>query len=205
MLQGEYSDWLPVTSRVPQGSILGPLLFIVYANDMPVCISGESKLALFADDSKLFGPMTSGNSSAVLQPDLNSLYRWSVDSKMSFNTSKCLVLNMSKKWSPTYTNTEYYVGGQCLQVANTTKGLSVTVSSNLSWTTHISYVCKSQQNSWPYQATCKLLYITLVWPQLEYASNLWSPYTAKECVQRRATKFVLNYYGRDLSYKDRCC
>ena len=126
---------------------------------------------------------------------------------------------MSKKRSPTYTNTEYYLGGQCLQVANTTKDLGVTVSSNLSWTTHISYMCAKANRTLGLikrvcgkdivdQETRKLLYITLVRPQLEYASNLLSPYTAKERalienVQRRATKFVLNYYGRDLSYKGR--
>ena len=211
MMEGEFSDWLPVTSGVPQGSILGPLLFIVYANDMPVCLSGESKLALFADDSKLFRPMTCTNSSATLQSDLNSLYQWSVDSKMSFNTSKCLVLHMSKKRSPSYTNTEYYLGGQCLQVANTTKDLGVAVSSNLSWTTHIKQMCAKANRTLGLikrvcgkdivdQETRNLLYTTLVRSQLEYASNLWSPYTVKERalienVQRRATKFVLNYHG----------
>ena len=79
MLEDEFSDWLPLTSRVPQGSILGPLLFIIYANDMPNCSSGKSKLALFADDSKLFRSMSSRSSSATLQSDLNSLFQWSED------------------------------------------------------------------------------------------------------------------------------
>ena len=123
MLEGEFSDWLPVTSGVPQGSILGPLLFIIYANDMPDCSSGESKLALFADDSKLFRSMSSRSSSATLQSDLNSLFQWSENWKMSFNISKCQVLHMSRKRTPTHTHTNYHLGGQDLQVAIATKDL----------------------------------------------------------------------------------
>ena len=219
MLEGEFSDWLPVTSGVPQGSILGPLLFIIYANDMPDCLSGESKLALFADDSKLFRSMSSRSSSATLQSDLNSLFQWSEDWKMSFNISKCQVLHMSRKRTPSHTHTNYHLGGQDLQVAIATKDLGVTVSNNLSWSTHISQMCAKANRTLGLtkrvcgkdivdQETRKLLYITLVRSQLEYASNLWSPYTIKERalienVQRRATKFILNHYSRDISYKDR--
>ena len=141
MLEGEFSDWLPVTSGVPQGSILGPLLFIIYANDMPDCLSGESKLALFADDSKLFRSMSSRSSSATLQSDLNSLFQWNEDWKMSFNISKCQVLHMSRKRTPSHTHTNYHLGGQDLQVAIATKDLGVTVSNNLSWSTHIIQMC----------------------------------------------------------------
>ena len=57
VLEGASSDWLPVTSGVPQGSILGPLLFLVYVNDVPSCIINNSNIALFADDSKLYRAM----------------------------------------------------------------------------------------------------------------------------------------------------
>lgn len=219
VLEGECSDWLPVTSGVPQGSILCPLLFIIYINDMPEYLSGVSKLALFADDSKLYNTLTSTSSCDILQSDLNSLYSWSMDWDMTFNISKCLIMNMSRKRSPRYATLDYHLGGDCLQVATVTKDLGVSISNDLSWADHIHQMCAKANRtlglikrvcgkSIVEQETRKILYITLVRSQLEYASNLWSPYTTQkraliENVQRRATKFILNYSSRDVSYKDR--
>ena len=72
-IEGAFSDWLPVTSGVPQGSILGPLLFLVYANDMPEYLRERTSIALFADDSKLYKPIDS-ESHHLLQSDLTSLH-----------------------------------------------------------------------------------------------------------------------------------
>ena len=74
VLEGAFSDWLPVTSEVPQGSILGPLLFLVFANEMPSYVQHGSSLALFADDSKLYRPIDSVSSPALLQSDLDGLH-----------------------------------------------------------------------------------------------------------------------------------
>ncbi|CAB3993100.1 Hypothetical predicted protein, partial [Paramuricea clavata] len=82
VLDGAFSDWLPVTSGVPQGSILGPLLFVIYVIDMPNYLTSKSNLALFADDSKLYRPITSINSRHELQADLHGLNKWSKDHKI---------------------------------------------------------------------------------------------------------------------------
>ena len=119
----------------------------------------------------------------------------------------------------TNTNTEYHLGRQCLQVATITKDLGVIVSNNLLWNAYINQMCAKANiilslikqvcgNDIVDQETRKLLYITLVRSQLEYASNLWLPYTAKEHalienILRHATKFILNPYDRDITYKDR--
>ncbi len=78
-MDGFYSDWLPVTSGVPQGSILGPLLFLAYVNDAPDYIQQNSSIALYADDSKLFGSIKQQTDYTFLQSDLDSLYHWSQD------------------------------------------------------------------------------------------------------------------------------
>lgn len=98
-------------------------------------ILNESKLASFANDS-----LSSRNSSAPLQPDLNSVHQWSEDWKMVFNIpiAKCL---MSKKRTSSHTNMEYHLGGQYLQVATAANDLGVIVSYNLSWTAHINQMC----------------------------------------------------------------
>ena len=92
VINGEYSDWLEVTSGVPQGSILGPLLFLVYINDMPDYVQYNSTMALFADDSKLYKTIQDSKDSEYLQSDLTRLNLWCNDSDMKFNTSKCKVL-----------------------------------------------------------------------------------------------------------------
>lgn len=215
-LDGTFSDWLPVTSGVPQGSILGPLLFILYANDVPNYIQYNSKIALFADDSKLFRPILNPTSSYNLQSDLKYLHSWSLDWGMEFNKSKCKVISISRKKTSTR-EASYTMDGQPLECVPYITDLGVTVSNDLSWSSHIEgavakanktlglvkRVCKDL----PDQKVRKLLYCALVRPKLEYASSLWSPYTVKhrsliENVQRRATKFILNY-PPDVKYAER--
>lgn len=91
----EASDFLPVTSGVPQGSILGPLLFLVYINDMPGVISGDTSLPLFADDSKCFRLILCQDDGDKLQEDLNKLFEWSRIWGMEFNVKKCKVLRVA--------------------------------------------------------------------------------------------------------------
>ena len=80
VLDGAFSDWLPVTSGVPQGFIIGPLLFLVYANDMPSYPQEGSKIALFDDNSKLYRPIDSVSSHrGSFQLDLDCLQRWSLE------------------------------------------------------------------------------------------------------------------------------
>ena len=221
VLDGAFSDWLPVTSGVPQGFIIGPLLFLVYANDMPSYPQEGSKIALFDDDPKLYRPIDSVSSHrGSLQLDLDCLQRWSLEWNMAFNASKCKVLHMSRK-KPGSTDHEYdyHLHAQPLERVPHTIDLGVTVSSDLTWTKRIEEMCaKANKTLGLIKRVCgraisetdtrKLLYCALVRPRLEYASNVWSPYTAKhrrliENVQRRATKFVLNYPPRETSYTDR--
>ena len=103
VIHGVCSDWLPVTSGVPQGSILGPLLFLVYCNDIPTCIEEYPTLALFADASKLYRTLSSPTSSASLQHDLCNIIRWTTNNQMELNTVKCKALHISRKRSPTHT------------------------------------------------------------------------------------------------------
>ena len=77
MIDNESSDFLPVTSRIPQGSIFGPLLFLIFINDMPNVISKETSLPLFADDSKCFRLILGRDDGDKLQDDLNKLFQWS--------------------------------------------------------------------------------------------------------------------------------
>ena len=91
---GETSPTLPVTSGVPQGSILGPVLFLLYVNDLPDKISSSS-IAAFADDTKIFKRISSITDNIHLQEDLNSLVQWSCSTDLTFNPTKCKVQTIS--------------------------------------------------------------------------------------------------------------
>ena len=96
------SDTLPVVSGVPQGSVLGPLLFLVYVNDIPDCVS-ISSIFMFADDTKLLKVLRSCEDPKLLQEDLASLTGWSGDWKIYLNALKCsqLSFSLTGKDSPT--------------------------------------------------------------------------------------------------------
>ena len=174
--------------------------------------SKRSKLALFADDSKLYLPLVQPNSTYVLQNDLDNLINWS---QMELNHTKCKVLRISRKKTPFQTN--YNINGHIIEQVTNMKDLGVIVSKDLSWSRHIESIvsqankilglikpiCKDVKNV----QTRRSLYCALVRSKLEYASNVWSPYTIKlkllvENVQRRATRYILNY-PKDMCYKER--
>ena len=96
VIDNESSDFFPVTSGVPQGSILGPLLFLIFINDMPNVISKETSLSLFADESKCFRLILGRDDGNKLQDDLNKLFQWSRIWGMEFNVKKCKVLRVAR-------------------------------------------------------------------------------------------------------------
>jgi hypothetical protein len=101
---GVTSKPLPVLSGVPQGSILGPLLFIIYINDLPKCVSHDTTMAMFADDTKCHRPIKNSQDKETLQSDLDNITNWCHDWKMELNQSKCGVLHLIRSREPTITH-----------------------------------------------------------------------------------------------------
>ena len=97
---GVVSEWAPVTSGVPQGSLLGPLLFVIFINDLPDVVSDNSHTALYADDSKLYKSISGIPSCESLQQSLDNLDTWSHNNNMTFNASKCKVLSVTRTQNP---------------------------------------------------------------------------------------------------------
>ena len=187
-LQGTYSDWLQVLSGVPQGSILGPLLFLAYIDDIPQCIKHDSKAAIFAEDSKLFKIIEKHSDKFSLQQDLTQLSNWSDTWEMCLSLPKCKVLNISRKKLPT--RRECHLDRTPLATVSeikdlgcrhwqspmvpTNKQISLKANRTLSL---IRRICRDITDI----NTKKLLYCSIVRPQLEYACELiWSPYMSKD-------------------------
>ena len=198
-----------VNSGVPQGSVLGPLLFLIFINDLPDNIVSETRL--FADDTKIFRVIESLADADILQDDINKLYDWCKKWKMFFNISKCHVIHFSKK-NPQYF---YHINGRLLESTSTEKDLGVVISKDLKPKEHIKEIVKkANQTLGMLRRTFVhidkdiflLIYKSLVRPLLEYCHTAWSPYLAQdinllERVQRRATKMVVNM--NTLPYEDR--
>jgi len=91
-IRGVMSDWLAVLSGVPQGSVLGPILFLIYINDLDYGI--RNWVLKFADDTKSFSRITDNMDVVKLQEDLSKLIRWSEEWQMLFNVGKCKVMHI---------------------------------------------------------------------------------------------------------------
>ena len=218
VIRGTPSSWRDVTSGVPQGSVLGPILFLIFINDLPTELL--SKLSLFADDSKLFSRIiVNGKNSSNggtegggrLQGDLDRVVEWAKKWKMEFNVDKCKIMHLG------YNNPrgEYSMGDRKLEVTEGERDLGVLIDRELEFGKHIkaivgkansilglirvSFACMNK--------TMFLnLYPALVRPLLEYCVQVWSPYKKKhikllEGVQRRATKLVPQI--SEMTYEDR--
>ena len=114
VLEGESSEELSVTSGVPQGSVLGPILFLLYINDLP----DDIKSCLFADDTAVYLTLDKQNSPQQLQDDLDQLQKWETMWDMEFNPSKCLVMHITRDKHPI--NSQYSMHYQILDTIDTT-------------------------------------------------------------------------------------
>ena len=216
-LNGSYSKWHNVTSGIPQGSVLGPVLFVVFINDLPLNV--ESDVYMFADDTKLYREIANQSDIEIVQNDINNLFKWSEKWLLRFHPDKCKVLSVSGKRqqrrNSNYTMSTYSGSYVTLESVESEKDIGVTIDSKLNFEKHIqAQVNKANQlvgiirRSFKYLdfKTFSLLFKSLVRPHLEYASSVWNPYKIKdieaiENVQRRATKMLPDM--KDLAYEDR--
>ena len=136
ILEGEEPGSVPVASGVPQGSVLGPILFLTYINDLPEQL--VSQVRLFADNTVVYLTMDGADSGRVLQNDLDTLSVWESRWDMEFNPSKCQVVRVTTSRNPI--NYLYHLHGQVLEVVTSARYLKVDTSSVLSWNSHIDRI-----------------------------------------------------------------
>ena len=205
VVDGEQSTSAPVTSGVPQGSVLGPILFLVFINDMPECV--KSRARLFADDSIVYRNINSKDDCTALQDDLDALHKWEMEWGMHFNPSKCNIITVTRKKSPI--NCTYSLKGVPLEKVEETTYLGMNVTKDLSWHSQISRATAKGNRALGFtkrniasssKVTKERAYTTLVRPTVEYASTIWSPHQKNltqqiEKVQRRAARYVTGNFN----------
>ena len=211
IVNGHSSESKPVLSGIPQGSVLGALLFIIYINDMPEIVN--SNMYLFADDTKFFHQVQSIEDAISIQDDIRQLEEWSRSWLLKFHPDKCVVLRISlNSDQPNY---KYKLQNKSLKHVNETKDLGVIVDSELKFSTHIAKTVNKANSimgtirrSFKYlnYQTFKTIFCAHVRIYLEYANPFWSPYKKKdivliESVQKKATKFLPGMIG--LTYEQR--
>ena len=131
------SDLLPVLSGVPQGSILGPILFLIFVNDIPNTIE-NSQLYMFADDTKCHRSVSSTSDCYSLQNDLQQLSKWSQYWSMFFNDNKCVLLRFSPK--PTHSTFHYTINNSPISIQEHHRDLGVIMSNNFTWNAHYIFI-----------------------------------------------------------------
>lgn len=201
----------PVSSGVPQGSTLGPLLFLVYMADLKQALT--SRCSFYADDVKIYGnPL---DPKCQLQPDLGAVQGWCDNWLVPLNDTKCTVLHMGRNnpWRG------YSIHGTGIEAVDKQMDLGVVISADLSWSDHIAHVA-SKANKVLYMISkafpgCNLrnlatFYRVYVRPILEYAGAVWFPTLQRdidllEGIQRKATRLTLGISRPSYEVRKQVC
>ena len=203
VLAGAESEWTLVTSGVPQGSVLGAVLFVV-----------SSYVHIYADDTKISRNISCDEDADVLQRDLNELTIWSKTWQLGFNASKCKVMH-TENHSIEHNYTIQDKQAVILERVNEECDLGIWFDNQLKFSTHVAHVVEKAnkilgliKRSFVYLncENLRMLYTGIVRPHLEYGNVVWHPGYKKdvellERVQQRATKMVPEL--KDLSYEER--
>ena len=213
-INGELSSWKPVTSGVPQGSVLGPILFIIFINDLPDAVSCGVKL--YADDTKIYAVVNSEAEARILQEEINKLFHWSVTWQLLFHPDKCHILKIGFGISDEVT---YTMGSgddeTILDETDEEKDLGIRIDKKLVFSSNCEQIVKKAnkllgmlRRNFTYIniPNFKLMYKSIVRPVIEYGASVYNPILQKdinqiESIQRRATKMVLGF--ENLEYEDR--
>ena len=202
IVEEESSKPCSVDSGVPQGSILGPLLFLCHINDLPQRVT--SKVILFADDCLLYRQIHSPRDQLLLQQDLAALETWAEYWSIKFNVSKCYLMSFHRSEHPY--SSHYKLDNHILEQVEENPYLGVTIHKSLKLASHINKISNKANSvlgfikrNLKHANREELAYTSLVRSILEYSSTVWDPFYQKdidrlERVQRRAARFVLNDY-----------
>ena len=210
VVSGEHSSSLSVLSGVPQGSVLGPLLFLIFINEVTYQISPGSTMSLFADDIALYRPVSCIEDYTILQSDVTAIVNWVANSLLSLQPAKCCYMVISRKRCLRLHPPPILVNNSPLVLVNNVKYLGIQINSDLSWSAHVTSLCNKARRLigllyrrfYKHAASSTLLqlYKSFIRPHLEYCSVVWNPYLvcdieALEKVQRFALRVCLKNWS----------
>ena len=206
VIRNEHSSTLRVTSGVPQGSILGPSIFILFLNDITEGLSPGTNIAMYADDTKIWRRIITADDHWIIQRDIDYLHNWANANKMIFHPSKCKALAVSNGHRPDV-DFIYTISDRVIEYSNFEKDLGIHVNGKLNWTEHSEILySRANQRLGLLKRTCsfvrntskrRALYLSQVRSQFEHCPIVWRPSSKSileklETIQKRALKWVID-------------